>query len=53
MNSNFEREFERQGFTQLTAIQEAVYQPLAAGRSVLGLAPTGSGKICCHMMVSS
>lgn len=44
MNSNFEREFERQGFTQLTAIQEAVYQPLAAGRSVLGLAPTGSGK---------
>jgi superfamily II DNA/RNA helicase len=32
------------GYKKPTAIQEAVYQPLKDGKSVLGLAPTGSGK---------
>lgn len=40
----FKTKFAAQGFTELSPIQTAVAEPMAAGRSVLGLAPTGSGK---------
>lgn len=36
--------FEKIGYQTLTPIQEAVWQPLTQGESVVGLAPTGSGK---------
>ncbi|WP_295747840.1 DEAD/DEAH box helicase [uncultured Limosilactobacillus sp.] len=44
MKAEFEKHFKEKGFTQLTAIQIAVAEPLAAGNSVMGIAPTGSGK---------
>ncbi|KRK49003.1 DEAD/DEAH box helicase [Secundilactobacillus kimchicus] len=44
MITEFQQRFEKLGFSQLSPIQEAVYQPLLDGDSVLGLAPTGSGK---------
>ncbi len=40
----FKTKFAAAGFTELSPIQTAVAEPLAAGQSVLGLAPTGSGK---------
>ncbi len=40
----FKTKFAAQGFTTLSPIQTAVAEPMAAGTSVLGLAPTGSGK---------
>ncbi|QBO35589.1 DEAD/DEAH box helicase [Periweissella cryptocerci] len=36
--------FEKLGYTEQTAIQKAVWEPMTQGESVLGLAPTGSGK---------
>lgn len=44
MIEKFKEHATRLGYKKPTAIQEAVYQPLKAGKSVLGLAPTGSGK---------
>lgn len=40
----FEEHAQQLGYKEQTAIQKAVYQPLKDGKSVLGLAPTGSGK---------
>ncbi|AVK62220.1 helicase [Lactobacillus sp. CBA3605] len=40
----FKEKFTAQGFTEQSPIQTAVAEPMAAGTSVLGLAPTGSGK---------
>ncbi|AQW21668.1 helicase [Lentilactobacillus curieae] len=45
----FEKLKERLGFTQTTAIQRAVAEPLRAGRSVVGISPTGSGKTVAFM----
>jgi superfamily II DNA/RNA helicase len=42
--TEFEEHAKALGYKDFTAIQRAVYQPLAEGKSVLGLAPTGSGK---------
>lgn len=36
--------FSTKGFSTQTPIQEAVWQPLVQGESIVGLAPTGSGK---------
>lgn len=44
MIPQFKKRFEKLGFTELSPIQEAVYDPIKNGDSVLGLAPTGSGK---------
>lgn len=44
MISEFEKHAKALGYQQWTAIQKAVYEPLAAGQSVVGIAPTGSGK---------
>ncbi|MTV81971.1 DEAD/DEAH box helicase [Lactobacillus sp. CRM56-3] len=44
MIPQFKNRFEKLGFSVLSPIQEAVYEPLKNGDSVLGLAPTGSGK---------
>ncbi|WP_338210138.1 DEAD/DEAH box helicase [Lactiplantibacillus paraxiangfangensis] len=40
----FKTKFAAQGFTEPSPIQTAVAEPMAAGKSILGLAPTGSGK---------
>lgn len=40
----FQALWDEQGFTEMSPIQEAVYQPLKKDQSILGLAPTGSGK---------
>jgi len=40
----FKTKFAEAGFSELSPIQTAVAEPMAAGTSVLGLAPTGSGK---------
>ncbi|KRO28437.1 DEAD/DEAH box helicase [Lactiplantibacillus fabifermentans] len=40
----FKGKFAAMGFTEQSPIQTAVAEPMAAGKSVLGLAPTGSGK---------
>ncbi|WP_268912690.1 DEAD/DEAH box helicase [Lentilactobacillus sp. SPB1-3] len=40
----FEQLKKHLGFTEVTAIQREVYQPLLAGKSVIGISPTGSGK---------
>lgn len=50
MISAFETHFHELGYSQPTAIQEAVYQPLKTGHSVLGLAPTGSGKTLAFLL---
>lgn len=44
MITEFEKRFEKLGFDKLSPIQTAVYEPIKNGESVLGLAPTGSGK---------
>lgn len=44
MIPQFKNRFEKLGFDELSPIQSAVYEPLKNGDSVLGLAPTGSGK---------
>lgn len=44
MLKQFEAHFKDLGYTEPTAIQTAVYEPLAGDHNVLGLAPTGSGK---------
>ncbi len=44
MITEFEEHAHQLGYQRPTAIQKAVYQPLKDGKSVLGLAPTGSGK---------
>ncbi|ANZ68281.1 DEAD/DEAH box helicase [Secundilactobacillus paracollinoides] len=44
MITEFEKRFEKLGFDELSPIQSAVYEPMKKGDSVLGLAPTGSGK---------
>lgn len=44
MDEIFQEHFVKRGFKKQTAIQEAVYEPLAAGKTVVGIAPTGSGK---------
>lgn len=44
MLEQYQKHFTALGYTQPTAIQEAVYGPLAGDQNVLGLAPTGSGK---------
>ncbi|KIS03563.1 DEAD/DEAH box helicase [Paucilactobacillus wasatchensis] len=40
----FEQHFKERGFKEPTAIQTAVYDALADNKTVLGIAPTGSGK---------
>lgn len=44
MDEQLQAHFEKRGFKKKTAIQEAVYDALAAGKTVIGIAPTGSGK---------
>lgn len=44
MLKQFEAHFKDLGYTEPTAIQTAVYDPLVGDQNVLGLAPTGSGK---------
>lgn len=44
MDEKFQEHFTKRGFKKQTAIQEAVYETLAAGKTVVGIAPTGSGK---------
>lgn len=44
MITQFVEHAKQLGYKEPTAIQQAVYQPLKEGQSVLGLAPTGSGK---------
>lgn len=44
MIEEFKTHAAKLGYQQPTAIQKAVYQPLKDGQSVVGLAPTGSGK---------
>ncbi|SCB93243.1 DEAD/DEAH box helicase [Weissella bombi] len=44
MDSRFEERLTSVGFTTLTPIQEAVAEPLAEGKSIDALAPTGTGK---------
>ncbi|GKT03123.1 DEAD/DEAH box helicase [Furfurilactobacillus entadae] len=44
MDKRFETHFKELGYSEQTAIQTGVYQPLAADENVIGLAPTGSGK---------
>lgn len=50
MNPKFVEEFEKEKFTELSPIQQAVYEPLAAGKNVVGYAPTGSGKTLAYVM---
>ncbi|GKS80549.1 helicase [Ligilactobacillus pabuli] len=50
MNPKFVEEFEKEKFTELSPIQSAVYEPLAAGKNVVGYAPTGSGKTLAYTM---
>ncbi|QEA30935.1 DEAD/DEAH box helicase [Secundilactobacillus malefermentans] len=44
MLEQFKEQFEKRGYEKPTAIQEAVFEPMSQHKSVLGLAPTGSGK---------
>lgn len=44
MLEQYQAHFKALGYTEPTAIQTAVYGPLAGDQNVLGLAPTGSGK---------
>lgn len=44
MLKQFEAHFNDLGYTEPTAIQTAVYDPMVGDHNVLGLAPTGSGK---------
>lgn len=44
MQQILQEHFAAKGFTAQTPIQEAVWQPLVQGNSLIGLAPTGSGK---------
>lgn len=44
MIEKFQQHFQELGFKQPTVIQTAVHDAMAQGKSVLGIAPTGSGK---------
>lgn len=44
MQLEFEQHAQKLGYQSQTAIQTAVFEPLVNGNSVLGIAPTGSGK---------
>lgn len=44
MHQQFEEKIQSSGFSELTPIQKAVYEPLKDGRSIDALAPTGTGK---------
>lgn len=44
MHQKFEEKIQSSGFSELTPIQKAVYEPLKDGRSIDALAPTGTGK---------
>ncbi|WP_057896897.1 DEAD/DEAH box helicase [Liquorilactobacillus oeni] len=50
MDLKFQGFFKEKGYTDLTAIQEAVYHPLKERENVLGLAPTGSGKTLAYVI---
>ncbi|SQE95539.1 RNA helicase [Streptococcus equi subsp. zooepidemicus] len=40
------------GFTNLTPIQEQVFQPIVDGKSLLGISPTGTGKTLAYLLPS-
>ena len=42
--------WQEQGFDQATPIQEALWQPLQAGESILGISPTGTGKTLAYLL---
>lgn len=44
MNETITEAWHQQGFDQPTEIQAKVFEPLASGQSLQGLAPTGTGK---------
>lgn len=50
MIEQFKEQFEKRGYTELTPIQEGVFEPMSQHKSVLGLAPTGSGKTVAFIM---
>ncbi|MCU0082839.1 DEAD/DEAH box helicase [Streptococcus danieliae] len=42
--------WQEQDFDQATPIQEALWQPLQAGESILGISPTGTGKTLAYLL---
>ena len=40
----------QQKFTNPTAIQEAVFEPLVRGENVVGISPTGTGKTIAYLL---
>ncbi|MCF6514816.1 DEAD/DEAH box helicase [Lactobacillus sp. S2-2] len=44
MIEQFKEKFQKQGYQNLTPIQEAVYKLMVDGNDIIGLSPTGSGK---------
>lgn len=44
MIDKFQKHLDKLGFSQLSPIQKAVYEPLLNGDNIVGIAPTGSGK---------
>uniref|UniRef100_UPI00403F1FAF DEAD/DEAH box helicase n=1 Tax=Candidatus Enterococcus willemsii TaxID=1857215 RepID=UPI00403F1FAF len=46
----WQQRWQEQGFQEPSVIQDKVFQPLAAGESLVGISPTGSGKTLAYLL---
>lgn len=49
---SWQNQLAQQGFKDLTAIQEKMFEPISAGDKVLGISPTGTGKTLAYLFPS-
>ncbi len=50
--SSWQDKLEDLGFSELTSIQEEIFEPISSGKSVLGISPTGTGKTLAYLFPS-
>ena len=47
--NSWQDKLENLGFSELTSIQEELFEPISSGKSVLGISPTGTGKTLAYL----
>ena len=47
--SSWQDKLEDLGFSELTSIQEEIFEPISSGKSLLGISPTGTGKTLAYL----
>ena len=50
--SSWQDKLEDLGFSELTSIQEEIFEPISLGKSLLGISPTGTGKTLAYLFPS-